>query len=107
MRMSQYRYCFGSQATGDKSAKLLAFIREYVARSGGVAPSFREMRVGIGVKSTGHVSKLVRKLEAEGKIRCLPGKARAMELVRTTQYFKVERINGQARLLPMRKERVA
>ena len=115
MRLTQHRYQYGifgsrglaSPAGNAVADKLLRFIRDYISQSGGVAPSFEEMVEGIGIRSKGHVSKLVRKLEADGKIRCLHGKARAMEIVRAEQYFKVERIDGQAELLPMRLVRAA
>jgi len=108
MRLTQHRSpygIFGTRGLEDRSARLLAFIRKYVAQSGGIAPSFDEMVIGAGVKSKSHVSKLVRRLESEGKIRCLPNKARAMEVViGAPQYFKVEQVDGMAVLMPLRRE---
>jgi SOS-response transcriptional repressor LexA len=56
--------------------------------STGVAPSMRELALGLGAsRDTAHAA--VTALEAHGFIRRLPGKARAIGLVRV-EYFRFD-----------------
>ena len=60
------------------------FIETYLATSGGVAPTYREIMVGVGSKSLGHVAQIVEKLERSRYLRRLPRRARAMEILKPT-----------------------
>ncbi len=65
-------------------AKLLAFIDRYV-RLHGQGPSFDEMGQAIGLRSKGSVCNQVRHLAKQGRIRVLPHRARAIEVVRPSR----------------------
>lgn len=58
---------------------LLVFIKAYVA-SYGIAPTIREMAIGMGTKSNGRVKTLLTALEERGAIRRIPNRARAVEI---------------------------
>lgn len=60
-----------------RQQQLLAFID-----SCAVAPTYDEMRAGLGLKSKSGVHRLVDQIEERGFIRRLRGKARAIEVVR-------------------------
>lgn len=87
IRGSQFKYRFGSGMTDTgtpleaRAGKLLTFIHAYIAEHGGVSPSFVEMAAAIGVRSKGHVFKLLNVLEDEGMIRRMHDRARALEVV--------------------------
>lgn len=61
-------------------AELLFFIGDRIANTG-VAPSFDQMREHLGLKSKSGVHRLLAALEERGRIRRLPGRARAIEIV--------------------------
>lgn len=61
-------------------AQLLQFIK-YNINQTGVAPSYDEMAHAIGRKSKSGINRLVRGLEARGKIRRLSGLSRAIEVL--------------------------
>lgn len=67
---------FAVQAT-----KLLAFIIAYQRDHGGISPSFPEMAAGIGKSSKSQVHRAMARLIAERKIRTLPHRARAIEVI--------------------------
>jgi repressor LexA len=64
-----------------KQRDCLAFIEDYSFLYG-ICPSYREIRDALGLKSTSGSARLVAALEERGHIRRLPGKARAIELVK-------------------------
>jgi repressor LexA len=64
-----------------KQHELLLFIRDRL-ESGGVPPSFDEMKDAIGLKSKSGVHRLITGLEERGFIRRLPHRARALEVLR-------------------------
>lgn len=72
-----------------QQSNLLSYLRRYMARTGGVAPTVREMMTGIGSKSPGHVHAILSRLEDRGAIRRLPGRDRAIELVGQTDLTAV------------------
>lgn len=57
----------------------LAFLVE--AASAGKTPTIQEIADGIGLASKGNAHRLLQNLEERGKIRRLPHKARAIEVV--------------------------
>lgn len=63
-----------------RQRELLDYIRARLAKDG-VAPSFEEMREHLGVSSKSGVFQLLRTLEEKGRIRRLPDRARAIEVV--------------------------
>lgn len=65
----------------------LRFLCQEIGRDG-VAPSVREIALALGLHSTGRVEELLRGLEERGFIRRLPGKARAIEILRTVDDVK-------------------
>lgn len=64
-----------------KQKQLLDFIKDYLATSGGVSPSYEEMRTGTGLKSRGGIHRLVHALVAHGYITLIPGMNRSIKLV--------------------------
>ena len=61
----------------------LEFIEEYQSMSGGVSPSIREIAKGLRLSSTSFVrDSILIGLEERGLIRRLPGRARAIEVLR-------------------------
>ena len=63
-----------------KQAQLLNYLKSRLAESE-VAPSFEEMMVALGLKSKSGVHRLIEGLVERGRIRRLPNRARAIEIV--------------------------
>lgn len=63
-----------------KQREALDFIREFIAGSGGVAPSYEEIAVGIGSRSKSHIGEILDALEGRDLIRRAAGKRRHIEL---------------------------
>ena len=63
-----------------KQAELLDYIKETLAVSNGVAPSFDEMKDAIQLKSKSGVARLMSALEERGYIRRIPNRARCIEV---------------------------
>lgn len=63
-----------------REAELLFFLRERI-EAHGVAPSFDEMRVHLGLSAKSGVHRLLSGLEERGRIRRLPNRARAIEVI--------------------------
>ncbi|MBT4741172.1 MAG: transcriptional repressor LexA [Rhodospirillaceae bacterium] len=64
-----------------KQHQLLTFIHERM-QSDGVAPSFDEMKMALGLKSKSGIHRLITALEERGFLRRLPHRARALEVVK-------------------------
>src|SRR5437867_916212 len=64
-----------------KQNELLLFINRHLTEKG-VAPSFDEMKVALGLKSKSGVHRLITGLEERGFIRRLAHRARALEVAR-------------------------
>ena len=64
-----------------RQTELLAFLRDYAAAHGGVMPCYREICVGLGLRSKGRLSVLLDRLVERGHLRRLPARARALELI--------------------------
>lgn len=64
-----------------RQAMLLRYIRDYAADHNGASPSFDEMAKAVGFKSKGHLHRLIKGLEARGRIRRLPRQARSIEII--------------------------
>ena len=78
----------------EQQSKLLAFIEGYIADHG-EAQAFRDIHhSGIIGRSMGEIHAAVQALEDDGHIRRLPGRARAMEVVRCewVEFFTAEQV---------------
>lgn len=71
-----------------KQHTLLIFIHSRLQETG-VAPSFDEMRLAIGLKSKSGVDSLIRALEERGFLRRLPNKARAIEVIKLPENITI------------------
>ena len=63
-----------------RQLQVLGYIRSYIEREG-IPPSRREICAGCGLKSTSQANAAVEKLIAHGRIKRIPNRARAIELV--------------------------
>lgn len=66
----------------EQQTDLLTFIKRYMRQRRGVAPTYQEMAAAVGQRSKSGVHRLILGLEERGAIRRLPGKARAIEIIR-------------------------
>ena len=66
-----------------KQHELLLFLEERIAHSG-VTPSFEEMKNKVGLKSKSGIHRLISALEDRGFIKKLPFKARAIEILKSS-----------------------
>ena len=66
-----------------KQRELLLFLEERIAQSG-VTPSFEEMKNKVGLKSKSGIHRLISALEDRGFIKKLPFKARAIEILKSS-----------------------
>jgi len=64
-----------------KQHELLMFIKQRLAATGGVAPSFDEMKDALNLRSKSGIHRLISGLEERGFIRRLPHRARALEVI--------------------------
>lgn len=62
-------------------ARVLAFIKAYLVREGGVSPTVREIMVGVGYRSPSRVHAILGDLEECGQILRHRGHARAIRIL--------------------------
>lgn len=67
-----------------RQAKLFNFIAAFKAQSGGISPSFDEMKAALGLQSKSGIHRIVGALIAQGKITILPYRARSIDIVERT-----------------------
>jgi len=67
-----------------KQRELLLLIDDRL-KTGGISPSFDEMRDALGLKSKSGVHRLISALEERGFIRRLPNRARALEVLKVPE----------------------
>lgn len=60
----------------------LVFIQKYTTENDGIPPSFDDIKSALGLGSKSGVHRIVTALEERGRIRRLPQRARAIEIVR-------------------------
>ncbi len=84
----------GRRKRGDTQARILAFIKEQIARKG-FAPSVREIGDAVGLKSTSTVHGHLKRLESKGLLMRDAMKPRAMGLVQD------EDDQNAVRMIPM------
>ncbi len=70
-----------SIALTEMQARCLAFLKRRLAETGGVCPSYDEITAGLGLASKSGVHRLLSDLELRGRIRRLPHKVRAIEVL--------------------------
>lgn len=63
-----------------KQRQTLLFVRDFMAQSGGVAPSYEEIRQALGVASKSNVFRVVSSLEQRGFIRRIHKSTRSISL---------------------------
>lgn len=63
----------------------LDFIDRYMKKSDGIAPSYDEIKKGIGLKSKSGVYRYIEALEERGFIKRIPYRARAVEILKRPQ----------------------
>jgi SOS-response transcriptional repressor LexA len=63
-----------------RQTELLVFLRGYI-KENALAPTFREMMVGLSIRSRGHLSHLLDRVEARGHISREPGLERAITVI--------------------------
>lgn len=82
----------------------LAFIVTYTNATGDVSPSFAEIADAVSLKSKATVSRVLDRLQASGKIRRLPGRHHALQVLqplRESYYIVVKDEHDEAKLVPM------
>ena len=65
----------------EKQAKLLAFLKIYMAENGGLAPSYAEMIAGAGFPSKSGIHRLLLSLAERGHISQMKNRARSIVLI--------------------------
>jgi repressor LexA len=79
--------------------KALLFIEAEIERTGGVAPSVREIADHFHYRSPSMARRLLIGLEERGFIRRLPAKDRAIEVVKPVSRFEVFRFDAKSKAL--------
>ena len=64
-----------------KQKKLLAYLSDVIEETGGIGPSYDEMRVAMGLASKSGIHRMIKALEERGYIQRLPNKARAIKII--------------------------
>jgi repressor LexA len=60
--------------------RTLHFIKFYIDGTGGVAPTYEEIKSAMGLKSKSNITKVLASLERKQWINRIPAKARAIEI---------------------------
>ena len=79
--------------------KALLLIEAEMQRTGGVAPSVREIADHFHYRSTTMARRLLKGLEERGFIRRLPSKVRAIEVVKPVSRFAAYRFDPKSKAL--------
>ena len=79
--------------------KAMLFIEKEMERTGGLAPSVREIANHFGYRSPRPARSLLTSLEARGHIRRLAGKDRAIEVLRPVTRTAVYRFDDREKTL--------
>lgn len=119
IRASQFRsFKFGSrQPIVGREQECLAAIATKIAESGGISPTFEELCKTLAIPSKSSVSRLINRLVTQGKLRRIPNRKCALEIIPwpahdlSTVYpkptldlgrhsvFVVTRVDGEATLM--------
>lgn len=65
-----------------KQSQLFRYLERYMSGPGSIAPSFGEMSAAVGLASKSGVARLLDALVERGRIRRVPNRARAIEIIR-------------------------
>lgn len=68
-----------------RQSELLEFVSAHV-KAHGIGPSRKEMAKALGIRSRGYVNRLVDMLVERGRVRIMPGRARAIEIVESKDH---------------------
>jgi len=77
---------------GDQHMAMLRFIAGYQAAHGGISPSYIECALAIGAHSKSHASRVLDRLEWAGRIRRIPNRARAIEVLAPVAVPSIENV---------------
>ena len=80
----------------------MLFIEAELERTGGIAPSVREIADHFQYRSPSMARRLLMGLEERGFIRRLPAKDRAIEVVKPVSRFEVFRFDAETKALRRR-----
>ena len=86
----------------NQQRKALLFIEAEMDRTGGIAPSVREIANHFHYRSPTMARRLLIGLEERGFIRRLPAKDRAIEVVKPVSRFEVFRFDPKSKVLHRR-----
>lgn len=65
-----------------KQSQLFRYLERYMSGPGSIAPSFGEMSAAVGLAPKSGVARLLDALVERGRIRRVPNRARAIEIIR-------------------------
>jgi len=65
--------------------RCMLYIQEYVKASGGVAPSYEEIRAHLGISNRSGVHRIIHNLSSRGYLRVLPGRWRSIEILKRVE----------------------
>ncbi len=77
-----------------KQFELLTFLEKKIGSSG-IAPSFEEMKIALGLKSKSGIHRLICALEERGFLRKLPHRARSIEILRSPTRFENGKVTSE------------
>ncbi len=112
LRASQFRpFQYGDRAYRAKvnPDSLLDYIEGYTKWHHGVPPSYEEMMAAMRVTSKAMIHRAMQQLVDSGRLRIIPKRARAIEVVprpkpvmdvSDVEWFRVVRVDGEAQLAP-------
>lgn len=83
----------------EKQRKTLLFIEAYQARTGGVSPTVQEIAQHVGYRSKCGAHRLLVGLEERGFIRCMPSRARAIQVITPISRFEFHRFDAKEKAL--------
>ena len=65
----------------DHRTACLLYLHRYQRSSGGITPTYRQIKAALGLPSTNTVQKLLLDMERRGQIRRMPNRHRAIEVL--------------------------
>ena len=78
-----------------KQFELLTFLEKKIGTSG-VAPSFEEMKIALGLRSKSGIHRLICALEERGFLKKLPHRARSIEILRSSTSFENGKVTPES-----------
>jgi SOS-response transcriptional repressor LexA len=80
-----------------RQMELLQFIGRHLRQSGGVGPTYSEMAEAMGLNSKSSLQAMIERMERDGYIRRLRGRARALEM---TTIFVFDDVTKELKPMP-------